>query len=135
MLGRRVKMLGENILMILRLLLNSQIIWMIFIKTLKNKIQIRNININNINDMLSNKKFNPTATELFIRGRKLTISLVFITQFYFTVPKNIRLNSMYYFIMKIPNKRELQQINHSSDIDFKSFMNIYKKCTAKPYSF
>ena len=80
-------------------------------------------------------KFNPTATELFIRGRKLTISLVFITQFYFTVPKNIRLNSMYYFIMKIPNKRELQQINHSSDIDFKSFMNIYKKCTAKPYSF
>ena len=52
MLGRRVKMLGENILMILRLLLNSQIIWMIFIKTLNNKIQIRNININNINDML-----------------------------------------------------------------------------------
>ena len=51
--------------------------------------------------------------------------------------KNITLNSAHYFIMKIQNKRELQQIvfNHSSDIDFKDFMNIYKKCTAKPYSF
>ena len=90
-----------------------------------------------IADMLSNKKLNPIVTELFIRGRKLNISLVFITQSYFAVPKNIRLNSMHYFIMKIPNKQELQQIafNHSSDIDFKDFMNLYKKCTAKPYSF
>ena len=89
---------------------------------------------NMISDMLSNKKLNPTVTELFIRGRKLNISLVFITQFYFAVPKNIRLNPMHYSIMKIPNKRELQQVayNHSSDIDF---MNLYKKCTAKPYSF
>ena len=87
--------------------------------------------------MLSNKKFNPIVTELFIRGRKLNISLVFITQSYFAVPKNIRLNSTHYFVMKIPNKRELQQIafNHSSDIDFQDFMNLYKKCTAKPYSF
>ena len=75
--------------------------------------------------------------ELFIRGRKLNISIVFITQSYFAVPRNIRLHSMHYFIMKIPNKRELQQIafNHSSDNDFQDFMNFYKKCIAKPYSF
>ena len=87
--------------------------------------------------MLSNKKLNPIVTKLFIRRRKLNISLVFITQSYFVVPKNIRLNSTHYFVMKIPNKRELQQIafNHSSDIDFQDFMNLYKKCTANPYSF
>ena len=61
--------------------------------------------------MLSNEKLNPVVTELFIRGSKLNISLVFITQ-YFAVPKNIRLNSMRYFIMKIPNKQELQKILH-----------------------
>ena len=74
---------------------------------------------------------------MFIRGRKLNISFVYITQFYFIAPKNIRLNSTHYFVMKIPNKGELQQIafNHSSDIDFQDFMNLYKKCTAKPYSF
>ena len=90
-----------------------------------------------IADMISNYKLNPLVTELFIRGRKLNISIVFITQSYFKVPKDVRLNSTHFFIMKIPNKRELQQIalNHSSDIDFKDFMNIYKKCTAKPYSF
>ena len=90
-----------------------------------------------IANMLSNKKLNPVVTELFIRGRKLNISLVFITQSYFAVPKHIRLNSTHYFVMKIPNKRELQQIafNHSSDIDFQVFMNRYKKCTAEPYSF
>ena len=87
--------------------------------------------------MLSNKKLNPIVIELFIIGRKLKISFVFITQSYFVMPKNIRLNSMHYFNMKIPNKRELQQIvfNHSSDVDFKNFMNLYQKCTAKPYSF
>ena len=57
-----------------------------------------------IADMLNNKRLNPVVTELFIRGRKLNISLVFILQSYFAVPKNIRLNSMHYFIMKIPNK-------------------------------
>ena len=61
-----------------------------------------------IADMLSNKKLNPIVTELFIRGRKLNISLVFITRSYFAVPKN-RLNSMHYIIMKIPNKQELQK--------------------------
>ena len=87
--------------------------------------------------MLSNKKLNPIVTELFIRGRKLNISLVFIKQSYFVVPKNIRLNSLHYFIMKIPNKPELQQIaiNHSLDVNFKEFMNLYKKCNAKAYSF
>ena len=58
-----------------------------------------------IADMLINKKLNPIVTELFIRGRKLNISFLFITQSYFVVPKNIRLNSTQYFIMKIPNKR------------------------------
>ena len=92
---------------------------------------------NMIADMINNKKLNPVVTELFIRGRKLNISIVFITQCYFKVPKDVRLNSTHFFIIKILNKRELQQIalNHSSDIDFKDFMKIYKKCTAKPYSF
>ena len=60
--------------------------------------------------MINNKKLNPIVTELFIRGRKLNISIAFITQSYFKVPKDVRLNSTYFFIMKIPNKRELQQI-------------------------
>ena len=90
-----------------------------------------------IADMISNNKLNPVVTELFIRCRKLNISIVFITQSYFKVPKDVRLNSTHFFIMKILNKRELQQIalNHSSDINFKDFMNIYKKCIAEPYSF
>ena len=90
-----------------------------------------------IADMISNNKLNPIVTELFILGRKLNISIVFITQSYFKVSKDVRLNSTHFFIMKIPNKRELQQIalNHSSDIDFKDFMKIYKKCTAKSYTF
>ena len=90
-----------------------------------------------IANMINNKKLNSIVTELFIRGRKLNISLVFITQSYFKVPKDVRLNTTHFFIMKIPNKRELQQIaiNHSSDINTKDFINIYKKCTDKPYSF
>ena len=87
--------------------------------------------------MINNKKLNSIVTELFIRDRKLNISIVFITQSYFKVPKDVRLNSTNFFIMKIPNKRELHQIAliHSSDINFKDFIKIYKKCTAKPYSF
>ena len=90
-----------------------------------------------IADMINKKKLNSIVTELFIRGRKLNISLVFITQSYFKVPKDVRLNTTHFFIMKIPNERELQQIalNHSSDIDFKDFVKIYKKYTDKPYSF
>ena len=72
-----------------------------------------------IADMLSNKKVNPIVTELFIRGRKLNNSLVFITKSYFLVPKTTRPNSTHYFVIKITNKRELQQItfHRSSDID------------------
>ena len=78
----------------------------------KRKILIVFDNI--IADMINNKKLNPIFTELFIRGRKLNICLVFITQSYFKVPRDVRLNSARFFIMKIPNKRELQQIpiNH-----------------------
>ena len=67
-----------------------------------------------IADMVNNNKLNSIVTELFIRRRKLNISIVFITQSYFKVPKDARLNSTHFFIMKIPNKRELQQIalNH-----------------------
>ena len=74
---------------------------------------------------------------MFIRGTKLNISLVFITKSYFKVPKDVRLNTTHFFISKISNKRELQQIaiNHSSDIDFKDFIKIYKKCTDDPYSY
>ena len=88
-------------------------------------------------DMINNKKLNKIVTELFIRGRKLNISIVFITQSYFKVPKDVRLNATHFFIKKIPNKRELQHIalNHSSDINFKDFMKIFKKYTAEPYSF
>ena len=73
-----------------------------------------------IADMINDKKLDSMVTELFIRGRKLNISIVFITQSYFKVPKGVRLNSTHFFIMKIPKKREIQQIalNHSSDIDF-----------------
>ena len=87
-----------------------------------------------IADMLSNNKLNPILTELFIRSRKPSISFVFITQSYFAVAKDVSLNSTHYYVMKILNKRELKQIapHNLSDIDF---MNLYKKCTAKPYSF
>ena len=90
-----------------------------------------------IADMINNKKLNSIVTQLFIRGRKLNIPLVFITQSYFKVSKDVRLTSTHFSTMKIPNKRELQQIalNHSSDLNSKDFINIYKKYTAKPYSF
>ena len=87
-----------------------------------------------ITAILTNKKLFPVVPELFIRDLKLIISFVFITQSYFAVPKNIRLNSTYYFIMKIPNKQELQQIafNHSSDIDFKNFINLDENVLQNP---
>ena len=78
-------------------------------------------------DILSNKKLNS----------KLNIYLVFITQSYFKEPKDVRLNTAQFFILKIPSKRELLQTayNDSSDIEFRDFMNLYKKCTVKLYSF
>ena len=78
--------------------------------------------------MLCNKKINPVVTELFIRDRKLNISLFFITQSYFAVAKNIH---------TFLHTRELQQIvfHLSSYIEFRDFTNFYKKCAAKPYYF
>ena len=86
---------------------------------------------------INNKKLNSIVTELFTRGRKLNISLVFISQSYFKVPKDVRNNSTHFFIIEILNKRELQQIaiNHLSDINSKDFIEIYRKCTDKRYSF
>ena len=90
-----------------------------------------------IADIMTNKKFQSIIKELFIRCRKLNILLVFITQSYFSAPKDVRLNSTHYFIMKINNKRKLQNIatNHSADIDFQDFQKIYKECTKEPYIF
>ena len=87
-----------------------------------------------IADIMTNKKFKAIIRELFIRCRKLNISPVFMTQSYFFVPKDVRLNSRHYLIMKISNKRELQNIaiNHSADIDYKDFMKIYRECTKEP---
>ena len=89
-----------------------------------------------IADMIHYKKLNSIITELFIRGRKLNISLVFITQSYFKVPKDFRLNTSHFFIAKISNERELQKIaiKHSSDINTKDFADIYRKSTNELYS-
>ena len=114
---------------------------MIYTKALKNTTQIKYIKYQSFWwcdpwYSYSNKTLNPIVTELFSRGRKLSISLVFFYQFY-SVPKNIRLNSAHYFITQIPNKRELQYIpfNHSTDIGFQDFVNLYKKYTVKPFYF
>ena len=88
-------------------------------------------------DIMSNKKFQAIIKELIIRCRKLNISLIFITQSYFIVPKDMKLNSTHYLIMKINNRKELQNIaiNHSADIDYKDFLRIYRECTNEPFSF
>ena len=80
-----------------------------------------------IADKIQNKKLNSMLTGLFIRGRTVNISLVFITQSYFKVPKDARLNTTYFFIRKTLTKRELQQIamNNSSHISTEDFVNIY----------
>ena len=83
-----------------------------------------------IADIMTNKRVKSIIKELFIRCRKFNISLVFITQSYFSVPKDVRLNATHYLIMKINNKRELQNFvfNHSADIDYKDFMKSYREC-------
>ena len=88
-----------------------------------------------ITHIMANKKFQAIIKELFIRCRKLNISLVFIAQSYFSVPKDIRLNSTHYFIMKINNIIKLKNIaiNHSTDIDYHGFKKIYRECTKEPY--
>ena len=95
-----------------------------------------------IADIMTSKKFQNkigvlSIKELFIRCRKLNISFVFITQSYFSVPKDVRLNSTHYLIMKINDRKELQNIaiNHSADIDYKSFMKIYRECTRESFNF
>ena len=84
-----------------------------------------------ISHVISNKKAQQVLKELFIRCRKLNISLCFLTQSYFSVPKDVRLNCTHYVIFKLNNKRELQNIaiNHSADIDYKDFVKIYRDCT------
>ena len=88
-----------------------------------------------IADIMSSKKFKAIIEELFISCRKLNISIVFITQSYFTTPKDARLNSTHY-VMKIQSRKELQDIaqENSEDIDFKDFLKTYKDYTSEPYS-
>ena len=90
-----------------------------------------------IADIMTNRRFKAIIKELFIRCRKLNIRLVFITQSYFSVPKDIRLNSTHYFILKINSRRELQNLafNHSVDIDYNYFIKIYRECTKEPFNF
>ena len=88
-------------------------------------------------DIIANKKFQAMVKELFIRCRKLNISLVLITQSYFKVPKDVSLISTHYLIMKIHNRRQLQNIDidHSEDIDYEYLLKVYRNCTKEPYSF
>ena len=85
--------------------------------------------------MKVDKKLSPIVTELFLRERKLKISLVFISQYNFKVLKDIRLKATHYLIVKISNKRKLQKIvsNHSSDTEFKDFMKLYKDYNKEPF--
>ena len=88
-------------------------------------------------DVMANKSFQAIIKELFITCKKLNMSLPFITQSYFKVPKDVRWNYTHCLIMRIHNRREFQNIafNHSADIHYKDFMEIYRNCTKKPYSF
>ena len=90
-----------------------------------------------IANVMRNKKFQAIIRELFIRCSKLDNSFVFITKSYFSVPKDVRLNSKHYLIMKVNHRKNLQNIaiNHCADIDHKDFMKIYRECTKEPYSF
>ena len=90
-----------------------------------------------VGDIIANNNLNPADTEISLRGRKINISLCFLSQSYFKVPKTMRINVTHCFIMKIPHKVDFQQVgsNHSSDIGFKDFMKLYKDYTKKPYSF
>ena len=90
-----------------------------------------------IADIMDNRRFQAIIKELFIRCRKLNISIVFITQPYFFVLKDVKLNSTHYLIMKIKNIREIQNIaiNHSADIDYNDFIKIYQECTKEPFNF
>ena len=115
-------------------LLNTQTLWMMF-TTIYNNIDHYNLKRKRkilvvFDDIMTNKRFQAIIKQLFIRCRKLNISLVFIATSYFSVPKEVRLNSTHYLIMKIHNKRELQNIatNRSADIDYRNFLKIYRNC-------
>ena len=90
-----------------------------------------------IADIMRSEKFKAIVKELFIRCRKLNISIVFITQSYFRTPKDAILNSTHYILMKIGNEKELKSIaeENSGHIDFKDILKIYNYCTKEPYSF
>ena len=87
--------------------------------------------------IMASKIFPAIIKELFIRCGKLNISLVFMTQSYFFVPKDAKLNTTHYFIMETIDQIELQNIarNRSADIHYKDFMKIYRECTKEPFSF
>ena len=90
-----------------------------------------------IADIMRSEKFKAIVKELFIRCRKLNISIVFITQSYFGTPKDARLNSTHYILMKIGNKKNLKSIAEENlgHLEFKDFLKIYNYCTIEPYSF
>ena len=90
-----------------------------------------------ISHVMSDKKAQQILKDLFIRCRKLNISLCFLTQSYFSVPKDVRLNFTHYILFKLNNRRELQNIatDHSADIDYKDFIEIYRVCTKEPFNF
>ena len=87
--------------------------------------------------VMSDKKAQQILKDLFIRFRKLNISLCFLAQSYFSVPKAVKLNCTYYILFKLSKKRELQNIaiNHSANIDYKDFIKIYRDCTREPFNF
>ena len=89
-----------------------------------------------ISHVMSDKKAQQVLKDLFIRCRKLNISLCFLTQSYFSVPKDVRLNCTHYILFKLNNRRELQNIsvNHSADIDYRDFIKIYRVCTKEPFN-
>ena len=125
------------------ILLGTQMIWMIFIKILKNATQRNSRKYYSylmkwlLIRLVIKNLIRSIVTELFIRGKKFNIYCVFITQSYFADPKNIRLTSTHYFVMKILDKRELQQVafNHLWDIEFQDFMYLSEKCVEKPCFF
>ena len=129
--------------MIQMYLLSVQIEWMTFIRILiddynpstKRKTLI--VFDDMIADIMTNKKIQAILKELFIGCKKVNISLVFITQSYFSVPKDVKLNSTHYLIKRINNRKKLQNIviNHSVDIDYNNFLRIYRECTRETYSF
>ena len=103
----------------------------------KNMMSTTQVAIEMIADIMTNKKIGDITKELFIRCIKVNISLVFVIQSYFSAPKDMRLNSTHYLIMRINSGKESQniKINHPADIDFNEFMRIYRECTREPYFF